>query len=104
MAADSLRCIAFAHTQMSKEQCEDGIQEKKLKENSLTLLGPVGIQEPCQPGAKKAVEDCQHAGVNVKMITGDNVFTATDIALEGGILKPAGYLPKYGKKEKNLPF
>uniref|UniRef100_A0A6N2NJJ8 Cation-transporting P-type ATPase C-terminal domain-containing protein n=1 Tax=Salix viminalis TaxID=40686 RepID=A0A6N2NJJ8_SALVM len=37
---------------------------------------------------KKAVDDCQRAGVNIKMITGDNVFTARAIAIECGILKP----------------
>ena len=37
---------------------------------------------------KKAVEDCQRAGVNVKMITGDNVFTTKAIAIECEIVKP----------------
>ncbi|KAL2548554.1 Calcium-transporting ATPase [Forsythia ovata] len=32
-------------------------------------------------------EDCQYAGVNVKMTTGDNVFTTTAIATECRILK-----------------
>ncbi|GMJ02636.1 auto-inhibited Ca2+ ATPase 13 [Hibiscus trionum] len=82
MAASSLRCIAFAHRQVPEEE------QKKLKEDSLTLLGLVGIKDPCRPGVKKAVEDCQYAGVNIKMITGDNVFTARAIATECGILKP----------------
>ncbi|KAF2295607.1 hypothetical protein GH714_033285 [Hevea brasiliensis] len=37
---------------------------------------------------KKAVEDCQHAGVNIKMITGDDVFITRATAIECGILKP----------------
>ncbi|KAE8731558.1 Calcium-transporting ATPase 8, plasma membrane-type [Hibiscus syriacus] len=82
MAASSLRCIAFAHKQVLEEE------PKKLKEDSLTLLGLVGIKDPCRSGVKKAVEDCQYAGVNIKMITGDNVFTARAIATECGILKP----------------
>ncbi|CAK7327139.1 unnamed protein product [Dovyalis caffra] len=88
MAASSLRCIAFAHKQISEEQYEDGKEEKRLQEDSLTLLGLVGIKDPCRPGVKKAVDDCQHAGVNIKMITGDNIFTAKAIAIECGILKP----------------
>jgi Ca2+-transporting ATPase len=84
MAASSLRCIAFAHKQVSEEDQED----KKLKEDGLTLLGLVGLKDPCRPGVKKAVEDCQYAGVNIKMITGDNVFTAKAIATECGILRP----------------
>ncbi|KAG2722222.1 hypothetical protein I3760_02G119200 [Carya illinoinensis] len=88
MAASSLRCIAFAHKQISEEDNEDGEEYKKLKEDGLTLLGLVGLKDPCRPGAMKAVEDCQNAGVNIKMITGDNVFTAKAIATECGILRP----------------
>ncbi|KAI5573298.1 hypothetical protein BDE02_10G070900 [Populus trichocarpa] len=87
MAANSLRCIAFAHKQLSEEQYEDGKEEKRLQEDSFTLLGLLGIKDPIRPGVKKAVEDCQHAGVNIKMITGDNVFTARAIAIECGILE-----------------
>ncbi|KNA08143.1 hypothetical protein SOVF_165260, partial [Spinacia oleracea] len=79
MAASSLRCIAFAHKEVEKE---------KLTDDGLTLLGMVGLKDPCRPGVKKAVQDCQKAGVNIKMITGDNVFTARAIAVECGILQP----------------
>ncbi|XP_054821070.1 putative calcium-transporting ATPase 13, plasma membrane-type [Prosopis cineraria] len=85
MAASSLRCIAFAHSEVIKED-EQGSQ--KVIEEGLTLLGFVGIKDPCRLGVKKAVQDCQQAGVNVKMITGDNVFTAKAIATECDILKP----------------
>uniref|UniRef100_A0A6N2N7R6 Cation-transporting P-type ATPase C-terminal domain-containing protein n=1 Tax=Salix viminalis TaxID=40686 RepID=A0A6N2N7R6_SALVM len=80
-AANSLRCIAFAHQQISEDQYEDGKEDKTLREDCLTLLGLVGIKDPCRPGVKKAVDDCQRAGVNIKMITGDNVFTARAIAI-----------------------
>ncbi|KAL4642234.1 hypothetical protein ACB092_02G001500 [Castanea dentata] len=73
MAANSLRCIAFAH--------------KQIEEEDLTLLGVVGIKDPYHPGVKKAVEDCQNASVNIKMIIGDNVFTAKAIATECGMLE-----------------
>ncbi|XWS64693.1 hypothetical protein CRYUN_Cryun05aG0025200 [Craigia yunnanensis] len=82
MAAKSLRCIAFAHTKISEDN------EKVLEESRLTLLGLVGLKDPCRPGVRTAVESCIHAGVNIKMITGDNVFTAKAIAIECGILEP----------------
>ncbi|KAL6343634.1 hypothetical protein AAG906_024999 [Vitis piasezkii] len=88
MAASSLRCIAFAHSQLPEEEHEIREATQKLKEDSLTLIGFVGIKDPCRPGVRKAVEDCQYAGVNVKMITGDNIFTARAIATECGILRP----------------
>ncbi|CAI9288528.1 unnamed protein product [Lactuca saligna] len=82
MAASSLRCIAFAH-----KQIPNGKNHKTLNEEQLTLLGIVGIKDPCRPGAKEAIDACRSAGVEIKMITGDNVFTAKAIATECGILK-----------------
>ncbi|KAK9930939.1 hypothetical protein M0R45_018241 [Rubus argutus] len=87
MAASSLRCIAFAHKEVPAEEQVVIDQKVLLKEDGLTLLGLVGLKDPCRPGVKKAVEDCQYAGVNIKMITGDNVFTAKAIATECGILR-----------------
>ncbi|XP_049407098.1 putative calcium-transporting ATPase 13, plasma membrane-type isoform X1 [Solanum stenotomum] len=89
MAASSLRCIAFAHKQVPKaEQKDNEHMHGNVPDNSFILLGFVGLKDPCRPGVKKAVEDCQNAGVNIKMITGDNVFTAKAIATECGILHP----------------
>ncbi|CAL5395393.1 unnamed protein product [Camellia sinensis] len=88
MAASSLRCIAFAHKQVQEEENEGEKVNKNLKDSNLTLLGLVGIKDPCRFGVQKAVKACQCAGVNIKMITGDNVFTARAIATECGILRP----------------
>ncbi|XP_047937903.1 putative calcium-transporting ATPase 13, plasma membrane-type [Salvia hispanica] len=85
MAASRLRCIAFAHKQLSHSKCDE---VKKIQEDAMVLLGLVGLQDPCRPDVKQAVEDCHNAGVDVKMITGDNVFTAKAVATECGILHP----------------
>ncbi|XP_017977787.1 PREDICTED: calcium-transporting ATPase 12, plasma membrane-type [Theobroma cacao] len=82
MAAKSLRCIAFAHTKIPEDN------EPVLGESRLTLVGLVGLKDPCRPGVRRAVESCIDAGVSIKMITGDNVFTAKAIAIECGILQP----------------
>ncbi|XP_062085237.1 calcium-transporting ATPase 12, plasma membrane-type isoform X2 [Humulus lupulus] len=93
MAASSLRCIAFAQCEVSEDEIEYVDDQEKthrrLKEDKLTLLGIVGLKDPCRPGVKKAVEACRYAGVAIKMITGDNVFTAKAIAAECGILEAA---------------
>lgn len=80
MVTSSLRCIAFAHKQVREEENEDGITHQQVKDNCLILLGLVGLEDLCRPGVKKVVEACQYAGVNIKMITGDNVFVARAIA------------------------
>ncbi|KAL5988709.1 Calcium-transporting ATPase 12, plasma membrane-type [Asimina triloba] len=84
LAAQSLRCIAFAHKQI--EEIDAG-SDLKLPENGLTLLGMVGLKDPCRPGVRNAVDACRKAGVDVKMITGDNLYTARAIAAECGILR-----------------
>ncbi|GAB2210221.1 hypothetical protein Drorol1_Dr00015481 [Drosera rotundifolia] len=86
MAAGSLRCIAFGHKKI-EHNAQESDDQPELREEGLTLLGMVGLKDPCRPGVKKAVESCQNAGVNIKMITGDNIFTAKAIATECGILR-----------------
>ncbi|KAK3414947.1 hypothetical protein EUGRSUZ_H00522 [Eucalyptus grandis] len=88
MAESSLTCIAFAHKQVPEEATKEREDGKKIQEDGLTLLGLVGIKDLCHPDVKKAVQDCQEAGVNIKMITRDNIITAKAIAVECGILKP----------------
>ncbi|KAF2188206.1 calcium-translocating P-type ATPase [Zopfia rhizophila CBS 207.26] len=69
----------------------------------MTFLAVVGIQDPLRPGVREAVEDCQHAGVFVRMVTGDNVMTAKAIAEDCGILVPGGVVlegPKFRQLKK----
>ncbi|KAL3724819.1 hypothetical protein ACJRO7_029912 [Eucalyptus globulus] len=88
MEASGLRCIAFAHKKVCAEAIEERNYRNKIQEDSLTLLGLVGIKELCRPGVNCAVKAFQNAGVNIKMITADNEFTAKAIAKECGILRP----------------
>ncbi|WOK91558.1 hypothetical protein Cni_G00249 [Canna indica] len=88
MAASSLRCIAFAYKNTASEEglrLDQG-ETPKLDDGELTLLGFVGLKDPCRPEVESAIGACRNAGVGVKMITGDNVFTARAIAIECGII------------------
>ncbi|KAB2625275.1 calcium-transporting ATPase 13 [Pyrus ussuriensis x Pyrus communis] len=88
MATSRLRCIAFASKELpAEEQMNDQGYKVVGKEEGSTLLGLVGLKDPCRPGVKMAVQDFWNAGVKIKMITGDDVFTAKAIATECGILK-----------------
>ena len=55
-------------------------------EKDLIFTGLLGIMDPPRAEAIEAIEDCQKAGINVVMITGDHKDTATAIAKELGIL------------------
>ena len=64
----------------------------------MTLLAVIGIQDPLRDGVAKAVKQCQDAGVKVRMVTGDNVMTASAIATECGIKSSSGLVlegPKF---------
>ncbi|KAA8544925.1 hypothetical protein F0562_019680 [Nyssa sinensis] len=89
-AAQALRCIAFAHREIAiseSDHIDDGKSHVKLNEDGLIFLGVVGLKDPCRPGVKEAVDMCRKAGVKIKMITGDNLFTAKAIAMECGIIE-----------------
>jgi Ca2+-transporting ATPase len=51
----------------------------------LTLLAMAGIVDPPRAEAKAAIAECRHAGIRVRMITGDHATTAAAIATELGI-------------------
>lgn len=57
--------------------------------DALTMDILVGIQDPLKEGVGEAVKQCKIAGVNVKMVTGDNLNTAKAISRACNILTPA---------------
>ncbi|KAI0965792.1 calcium-translocating P-type ATPase [Xylaria arbuscula] len=89
-ARNSLRTIGLVYFDYpqwppSHVEIEDGhVQFASLLKN-LTWLGVVGIQDPVRPGVPEAVRLAKHAGVVVRMVTGDNAVTAQAIATECGI-------------------
>ncbi|KAL3813086.1 hypothetical protein ACJIZ3_014354 [Penstemon smallii] len=84
MASSGLLCIAYAYKRLTR--AERANIETEIPDTHLTLLGYVGLKFLHQPGTKEAVEICQQAGINVKMITSENVLISTAIAREYGIL------------------
>merc|ERR1719233_631876 len=87
MAGDALRTICVAYKDIT-----DYVNWKEVKEEDvtkgLTLLCIVGIEDPVRDEVPLAIEQCQHAGITVRMVTGDNMDTARAIAVKCGIIKP----------------
>jgi calcium-translocating P-type ATPase len=54
--------------------------------DDLILVALFGLIDPPRSEAILAVKECQHAGINVKMITGDHAMTAAAIAEQVGIV------------------
>lgn len=55
-------------------------------ETELSLLGILGIEDPLRDEVPPAIKQCYKAGVDVRMVTGDNLQTAIAIAKNAGII------------------
>ena len=82
MAGKAMRVLALCARRLDDE--EDMFNMEKI-ESGLIFLGLIGIMDPPRPEVKDAIAICQKAGIKVKMITGDQQFTATAIGKELGI-------------------
>lgn len=51
------------------------------------MIGIYAIQDPLRDEVIQSARICHRAGINIRMVTGDNIDTAKAIALEAGILK-----------------
>eukprot|EP01132_Coremiostelium_polycephalum_P003264 gene3264-4087_t len=86
-ASDGLRTLVLAYKDFNKNPTE--LSEDKLNSN-LTFLCLFGIKDPVRAEVPRAVKRCQSAGITVRMLTGDNLLTAKNIARECNILKDGG--------------
>ena len=87
---DKLRSLYIAYkdiTQNEYDNCEKVDKNNKLiDQDNLIFLAVFGIKDSLRDGVKEAVKKCHDASVNVIMVTGDNIVTATAIAKDCGIL------------------
>eukprot|EP00831_Metopus_contortus_P041847 TRINITY_DN3290_c0_g1_i2.p1 TRINITY_DN3290_c0_g1~~TRINITY_DN3290_c0_g1_i2.p1 ORF type:complete len:897 (+),score=191.65 TRINITY_DN3290_c0_g1_i2:872-3562(+) len=89
----ALRSIVVAYRNLGKTDYGDehNQQDDKgnylVEEENLVLLCVIGIRDTLRAGVENAVETCFNAGINVKMVTGDNITTAKAIARNCNILK-----------------
>merc|ERR1711871_1740587 len=61
-------------------------------EYDLTFLGLVGIEDPLRDDVPDSITKCATAGVDVRMVTGDNIRTAIAIASNCGILREEHFM------------
>ncbi|MDA3869044.1 MAG: cation-transporting P-type ATPase [Gammaproteobacteria bacterium] len=82
IAAQGQRVLALA---MKPIKPEHTVLEHSDIEDSLLLLGMVGLIDPPRKETIDAVEECHNAGISVKMITGDHAATAGAIGQQIGL-------------------
>ena len=94
-AGQAMRTLAFAHKELGPDTPRDDESLHARRDDlevGLTFVGFVAIRDPLRPEVKDAVRHCREAGIEVKMITGDNIETARAIGREIGLLDEPGSL------------
>ena len=82
----AMRTLGFAYKILDEKEEFDCADEAGL--NDLYFLGIVAISDPIRPDVPAAVQKCQSAGIDVKIVTGDTPGTATEIARQIGLWTP----------------
>jgi len=92
-ATKSLRTIGLAFKEIGEEDMDfETIDEKgvyNFEKDGFTLVGVCGIKDIIKSDVPDAVLRCHKAGIDVKMVTGDNKITAEAIANECNIINSA---------------
>ena len=94
MANKCLRCIAITYVDYKEAEWNQLVKEGILEsqdgidslEKNLRMIMLVGIADPLKKNVPEAVRVLREAGVNTRMVTGDNLKTAVAIAKQAGIL------------------
>lgn len=92
LQAKSMRILGFGFRAISQAEVEaaatsEGNILTGSQEEGLIFNGFVAIKDPLRPDVFKAIETARNAGVETKMLTGDNINTARAIGEELGMLK-----------------
>ncbi|TYZ65339.1 hypothetical protein PybrP1_012663 [[Pythium] brassicae (nom. inval.)] len=91
MADSALRTICISHRDFPSGALPSDLQSMpEAPEEELVVSAICGIQDPLRPDVTEAIRDCKRAGIMVRMVTGDNIHTATAIAKQCGIMTAGG--------------
>ena len=95
---EELRSLYICYKDISKEEYEncnlDENSNTNIDQKDLIFISVFGIRDSLRYGVKEAVLKCHEASVNVIMVTGDNLITATAIAKDCHILPSSINLDK----------
>ena len=81
--SQAMRTLAFACQEVADG--EKGISDGRLTAHNLQLLGIAAISDPVRTDVPPAVAECLHAGISVKIVTGDTPGTAREIGRQIGL-------------------
>lgn len=88
----AMRTLAFAYKKveasiMRTSRTSTAEVVALLDANDLHLQAIAAIADPIRPDVPAAVQECRHAGIEVKVVTGDTAATALEIGKQIGVFE-----------------
>ena len=88
----AMRTLAFAYKKieasiMRTSRTSTAEVVALLDANDLQLQAIAAIADPIRPDVPAAVQECRHAGIEVKVVTGDTAATALEIGKQIGVFE-----------------
>lgn len=88
----AMRTLAFAYKKieasiMRTSRTSTAEVVALLDANDLQLQAIAAIADPIRPDVPAAVQECSHAGIEVKVVTGDTAATALEIGKQIGVFE-----------------
>ena len=88
----AMRTLAFAYKKvetsiMRTSRTSTAEVVALLYANDLQLQAIAAIADPIRPDVPAAVQECRHAGIEVKVVTGDTAATALEIGKQIGVFE-----------------
>lgn len=88
----AMRTLAFAYKKieasiMRTSRTSTAEVVALLGANDLQLQAIAAIADPIRPDVPAAVQECRHAGIEVKVVTGDTAATALEIGKQIGVFE-----------------
>ena len=88
----AMRTLAFAYKKietsiMRTSRTSAAEVVALLDANDLQLQAIAAIADPIRPDVPAAVQECRHAGIEVKVVTGDTAATALEIGKQIGVFE-----------------
>lgn len=85
MSRDSYRTLALAYKRVDAS----ALQKTPYQEENLVFTGLLALEDPPREEVAKALQTAKTAGIEVKMITGDNIETAISVGKQTGLVGKA---------------
>ena len=95
-AEDSMRTLIFGYKKLTEDEIkkakdahpDDDLGFFQELAKGLCFAFMVGIRDNNREDVPEAIKKCHHAGITVRMVTGDNINTAIAISKDVGIIEP----------------